>query len=197
MGGRNTAKPAGDPPVVFFRTPEALRRWFAAHHETATELWVGYYRKDSGRPSITWSESVDEALAVGWIDGIRKRVDEVSYTNRFTPRRRGSVWSVINIARAEALRKAGRMTPAGLAAFAERRENRSGLYSYEQRTVTLPEPFEAQLATHRRAAAFFAAQPPGYRKLMSWWIASAKRADTRAARFAKLVAACRAGKRLL
>ena len=182
--------------VKFFRTPAELRRWFDKHHRTAELLWVGFLKKDTGRPSITWQESVDEALCVGWIDGIRKRIDENRYKIRFTPRRPGSIWSAINIARVTVLKKEGRMRPAGLEAFSKKRENRSGIYSYEQRPLTLPEPYRSALAAHRRAADFFEAQPPSYRKLISWWVVSAKKAETRQSRLDKLIAACAAGKRL-
>jgi len=186
--------PAAD--VRFFKTPAELRRWFAKHHASEDFLWVGFYKKDTGEPSVTWPESVDEALVVGWIDGIRKRIDGQRYKIRFTPRRRGSVWSAINIARVEELAKAGRMRPAGLDAFALRRENRSGIYSYEQRTAALPEPYAAMLAANKRAEAFFAAQPPSYRKLACWWVVSAKQEETRSKRLGKLIDACVAGKRL-
>jgi len=186
--------PAAD--VRFFKTPAELRRWFAKHHASEDFLWVGFYKKDTGEPSVTWPESVDEALVVGWIDGIRKRIDGQRYKIRFTPRRRGSVWSAINIARVEKLAKAGRMRPAGLDAFALRRENRSGIYSYEQRTAALPEPYAAMLAANKRAEAFFAAQPPSYRKLACWWVVSAKQEETRSKRLGKLIDACVAGKRL-
>jgi len=182
--------------VRFFKTPAELRRWFAKHHASEDFLWVGFYKKDTGEPSVTWPESVDEALVVGWIDGIRKRIDGQRYKIRFTPRRRGSVWSAINIARVEELAKAGRMRPAGLDAFALRRENRSGIYSYEQRTAALPEPYAAMLAANKRAEAFFAAQPPSYRKLACWWVVSAKQEETRSKRLGKLIDACVAGKRL-
>jgi uncharacterized protein YdeI (YjbR/CyaY-like superfamily) len=181
---------------MFFKTPAGLRRWFAKHHASEDVLWVGFYKKESGEPSISWAESVDEALSVGWIDGIRKRIDDQRYKIRFTPRRRGSVWSAINIARVEELRKARRMRPAGLEAFAARRENRSGIYSYEQRTADLPEPYAAILAVNKRAQAFFAAQPPSYRKLACWWVVSAKQEETRGKRLGKLIEACVAGKRL-
>src|SRR3954463_6218612 len=114
-----------------------MRKWFRGNHARATELWVGYYKKGLGKPSITWPESVDEALCVGWIDGIRKRIDENSYTIRFTPRRKGSIWSAMNIARVEALTREKRMRPEGMVAFAARRENTSGIYSYEQRRDTV------------------------------------------------------------
>jgi uncharacterized protein YdeI (YjbR/CyaY-like superfamily) len=191
-----TAAPAAAEAVQFFRTPADLRRWFAKNHTTADRLWVGFLKKDTGRPSITWQESVDEALCVGWIDGIRKRIDEGSYKIRFTPRRPGSIWSAINIARVAVLKKEGRIRPAGLEAFSKKRENKSGIYSYEQRPVTLPEPYRRALAAHRRAAEFFEAQPPSYRKLVTWWVVSAKKEETRQSRLDRLVAACNAGKRL-
>jgi len=192
---RSAAPPAADA-VKFFRTPADLRRWFDKNHQTVELLWVGFLKKDTGRPSITWQESVDEALCVGWIDGIRRRIDEASYKIRFTPRRPGSIWSAINIARVAALKKEGRMRPAGLEAFSKKRENKSGIYSYEQRPAALPEPYRSALAAHSRAAGFFEAQPPSYRKLVTWWVVSAKKEETRQSRLDKLVAACDAGKRL-
>jgi uncharacterized protein YdeI (YjbR/CyaY-like superfamily) len=182
--------------VRFFKTPAELRRWFAKHHASEDVLWVGFYRKDSTEPSVTWPESVDEALSIGWIDGIRKRIDDQRYKIRFTPRRPGSIWSAVNLARVAELKKAGRMRAAGLEAFAARRENRSGIYSYEQRSVDLPDPYDAALRANKRAQAFFAAQPPSYRKLAYWFVLSAKKEETRNQRLEKLVAACAAGKRL-
>src|SRR5260370_29925697 len=128
--------------VKFFKTSSDFRKLLEKNHASAQELWVGYYKKGSGRPSITWPESVDEALCFGWIDGIRESVDEVSYTIRFTPRKPRSVWSAINIRRAQELTAQGLMQPAGLKAFEARLENRSGIYSYEQRTDKLPQPYE-------------------------------------------------------
>src|SRR5438067_9819383 len=125
--------------ITFFRSPSELQDWFAEHHATSRELWVGFYKKGSGKPSINWPESVDEALCVGWIDGIRKSLDGESYTIRFTPRRPGSIWSAVNIKRATALTAEGRMRPAGRKAFAARKEYKSGIYSYEQRPAELPE----------------------------------------------------------
>ena len=194
MTGSRQRGPAAD--VTFFKTPAELRRWFAKHHASEDVLWVGFYKKESGEPSITWAESVDEALSVGWIDGIRKRIDDRRYKIRFTPRRRGSVWSAINIARVEELKKARRMRPAGLEAFAARRENRSGIYSYEQRTADLPEPYAGVLRANRAAYAFFAAQPPSYRKLACWFVVSAKKEETRAARLTRLIEMSAARKRL-
>jgi uncharacterized protein YdeI (YjbR/CyaY-like superfamily) len=173
--------------IAFFATPARFRRWLEKHHATASMLWVGYYKKDSGKPSITWPESVDEALCFGWIDGLRKSIDACSYTLRFTPRKPRSVWSEINVRRAEALIAARRMRPAGLAAFEARRPNRSGIYSYEQRGEQLPEPYASALRKNRTAWRFFQAQTPSYRKACGWWVVSAKKEETRRARLAKLV----------
>jgi uncharacterized protein YdeI (YjbR/CyaY-like superfamily) len=174
--------------ITYFPTPASFRKWLGKNHATKDVLWVGFYKKDSGKASITWPESVDAALCFGWIDGIRKRVDEERYTIRFTPRRHGSIWSAVNIKRIEELKTQGLMQPAGLAAFADRRENKSGIYAYEQRSAKLPEPYLARMKQNKAAWTFFAAQPPGYRKLMSWWIVSAKREETRQKRLQKLIA---------
>ncbi len=135
----------------FFQTPADFGTWLEKNHATATELWVGFYTKDSGKPSITWPESVDQALCFGWIDGIRKRVDEISYQIRFTPRRRGSIWSAINIKRAKELVRQKQMRPTGLKAFAARIENKSGIYSYEQRSTELSQPY-AKLAEEEQSS---------------------------------------------
>ena len=173
--------------VVFFRSPAELRKWFAKHHATARELWVGYYKKGSGRPSITWPESVDEALCVGWIDGVRKSVDGDSYTIRFTPRRPGSIWSAVNIKRAQVLAEQGRMQPAGLAAFQARREDRSAIYSYERRREELEEPYASLLRKNKAAWAFFQSQPPWYKRAVYGWVMSAKKEETRLKRLAQLI----------
>ena len=182
--------------ITYFRTPADLRQWFAKHHATATEMWIGYYKKGSGKPSVTWPESVDEALCVGWIDGIRKTVDDERYTIRFTPRRRGSVWSAININRVAALSKEGRMRRAGVAAFEGRLESKSRIYAYEQRSEHLPEPYTGMLRKNAVAWQFFEAQPPSYRKLVSYWISTAKKEETRLRRLARLIDASSHGKRL-
>jgi uncharacterized protein YdeI (YjbR/CyaY-like superfamily) len=182
--------------ATFFRLPSDLRKWFEKHHARARELLVGYYKKGSGKPSITWPESVDEALCVGWIDGIRRSVDEVSYTIRFTPRKPRSIWSAVNIRRANALTEEKRMQPAGLAAFAARRENRSGIYSYEQRSAELPEPYAGKLRKNRAASDFFRVQPPGYRKQMCWWVIGGRKEETRRKRLKKLVEESARGRRL-
>jgi uncharacterized protein YdeI (YjbR/CyaY-like superfamily) len=182
--------------LTYFRSAAHFRKWLERHHHVTKELWVGFYKKDSGKPSITWPESVDEALCVGWIDGLRKRVDEVSYMIRFTPRKPESTWSVININRVKVLRRVGRMQPAGLKAFRARREYRSGIYSYEQRSAELPEPYAAGLKRNKIAWEFFRAQPPGYRKLASWWIVSAKREETRLKRLKRLIGDSARGRRI-
>jgi len=182
--------------IVFFPTPTELQKWFHNFHATKQELWVGFYKKSSGKPSITWPESVDEALCVGWIDGIRKSIDEESYMIRFTPRRRASVWSAVNIKRAEVLTDEKRMRPPGLAAFAARRENRSGIYSYEQRGEQLPEPYAARLRRNQKAWKFFQAQPPSYRKAIAWWVVGAKQEKTRQKRLQKLIAESARSRRL-
>jgi uncharacterized protein YdeI (YjbR/CyaY-like superfamily) len=181
----------------FFRKSADFRTWLEKNHATATELTVGFYKKDSGKPGITWPESVDQALCFGWIDGIRKRVDKISYQIRFTPRRRGSIWSAINIKRTRELVRQKQMRPVGLKAFAARIENKSGIYSYEQRRTELREPYAKLLKKNKSAWNFFKTQPPSYRKMMSWWIISAKREQTRIVRLAKLISASEKGRRLL
>jgi uncharacterized protein YdeI (YjbR/CyaY-like superfamily) len=180
----------------FFRTPADFRTWLEKNHATAAELLVGFRKRNSGKPSITWPESVDQALCFGWIDGVRKRVDEISYQIRFTPRRRGSVWSAINIKRANELARQKQMRPSGLKAFAARIENKSGIYSYEQRSTELSEPYAKLLKRNKAAWNFFEKQPPSYRKMIGWWIISAKKEQTRMARLAKLISESAKGKRL-
>ena len=173
--------------VKFFKTPADFRKWFETHHASVTELWVGFYKKDSGRKSITWPQAVDEALCFGWIDGIRKSRDEVSYKIRFTPRKQRSIWSAVNIRRVAELSKQGLMQPAGLKAFAARQENRSGIYAYEQRSSELPEQYAKKLKQNEAAWKFFEAQAPSYRKTANWWVLSAKREETRLRRLDKLI----------
>jgi uncharacterized protein YdeI (YjbR/CyaY-like superfamily) len=172
---------------TFFKTPSDLRKWFEKHHDKKQELLAGFYKKDSGKQSITWPESVDEALCFGWIDGVRRGVDEFSYTIRFTPRRSRSVWSAVNIKRAGELTQQERMRPAGLKAFAARKENRSGIYSYEQRTAELPEPYSRLVKKNKAAWMFFEDQSPSYRKAANWWVVSAKKEETRLKRLDKLI----------
>ncbi len=173
--------------IRFFRAPSDLRKWLEKHHTTAQETWVGYYKTNSGKLSITWPESVDEALCFGWIDGVRKSLDDLRYTIRFTPRKPSSVWSAVNIKRAQALIKKGRMQPAGLRAFEARRENRLGIYSYEQRSDKIAEPYEKKLRQNEAAWQFFRARPPWYRKAAGWWVVSAKQEETRLKRLKQLI----------
>ncbi len=174
--------------ITFFKSPADFRKWLEQHHATAQELWVGYYKKDSGKPSITWPESVDEALCFGWIDGLRKSVDATSYKIRFTPRRPRSIWSAVNIGRAQELIQTGRMQPAGLKAFEACTADRSRVYTYEQKGQPLDEKYVRQLRANKQAWKFFQAQTPGYQKMMSWWILSAKKEETRLKRLAQLIA---------
>lgn len=182
--------------IKFFKSPSDFRKWLEKNHIDTEELLVGFYKKDSGHPSITWPESVDEALCFGWIDGIRKRVDDISYTIRFTPRRPGSIWSSVNIKRVEELSKKGLMQPAGLKAYQVRKENKSGIYSYEQRSAELPELYEKRLKQNKAAWDFFYAQPPSYRKLAFWWVVSAKKEETRLKRLEKLIEESARGRRV-
>ena len=182
--------------ATFFAIPKDLRAWLRKNHASTPELWVGFYKKQTGRPSMTWSESVDEALCVGWIDGRRQTIDEESYRIRFTPRRRNSVWSAVNIGRVEVLTNEKRMRPAGLAAFAARSENKSGIYAYEQRSEKLPELYAGLFRRNKTAWKFFEAQPPSYRKTIGWWVTSAKREETRRRRLETLIAASAEGRRL-
>jgi uncharacterized protein YdeI (YjbR/CyaY-like superfamily) len=173
---------------IFFATPDEFRAWLDAHHAEETELWVGFYKKETGRPSITWPESVDQALCFGWIDGVRKRIDEESYAIRFTPRRARSNWSAVNIKRVQELTDLGLMRPAGLDAFARRTEDRSEVYSFEQRgSPELGEEFERLFRADPAAWDFFQAQPAGYRRTATWWVVSAKKDETRRKRLATLI----------
>jgi uncharacterized protein YdeI (YjbR/CyaY-like superfamily) len=173
---------------TFFATPGELRAWFEKHHDTAKELWVGFNKKGSGRQGITWPESVDEALCFGWIDGVRKSIDDSRYMNRFTPRTPQSHWSAVNIRKVMELKRAGRMRPAGLAAFGRRSEDRSGVYSYEQRhKAKLDGAQEKRFRQDRKAWDFFTAQPAWYRQTAIWWIVSAKREQTKAKRLDQLI----------
>ncbi|MEA2511070.1 MAG: hypothetical protein QOJ59_557 [Thermomicrobiales bacterium] len=172
----------------FFPTPREFRAWLEDHHLDEAELWVGFCKKGSGRSSISWPEAVDQALCFGWIDGVRKSIDEESYANRFTPRRAGSTWSAVNIKRAQELSELGLMRPAGLKAFEARREERSGVYSYEQRNAAqLGDEFEGLFRANQSARDFFQAQPSWYRKTAIWWVVSAKKDETRRKRLATLI----------
>jgi uncharacterized protein YdeI (YjbR/CyaY-like superfamily) len=181
---------------TFFATPQDFRRWLERNHETADELLVGFWKKDSGKPSMTWPESVDEALSFGWIDGVRRRIDDESYSIRFTPRRRGSIWSAINIKRAQELSNLGRMAPAGLRAFQARDEKKSAIYTYEKPPAQLAPAEEKTFRANKKAWEYWTAQPPGYRRLALGWVTSAKKEETRARRLAQLIDDSAHGRRL-
>jgi uncharacterized protein YdeI (YjbR/CyaY-like superfamily) len=178
---------------AFYATPEEWRAWLEANHADAREHWVGYYKRGTGRPSITWPESVDQALCFGWIDGVRKRVDEQSYTIRFTPRKPTSAWSRVNVARVAELTAAGLMRPAGIAAFEAR--TAEGTYSYEQRDAAAFDPDrERRFRAEEAAWAWFSAQAPWYRRTATHWVMSAKREETRDRRLAQLIEDSAAGR---
>jgi uncharacterized protein YdeI (YjbR/CyaY-like superfamily) len=181
----------------FFATPAAFRAWLDAHHDRESELVVGFSKKGSGKPSISWPESVDEALCYGWIDGVRRSLGEESYTIRFTPRRASSIWSNVNIAKVQALLAAGRMMPAGIAAWERRDPARSGIYAFEREEAAAFDA-EAELRFSRNHAAwkYFQAQPPGYRRLATHYVVSAKRPETRERRLTALIEHSARGKRL-
>lgn len=184
------------PPAVFFDDREAFRGWLATHHATGREIWVGFHRKGTGAAGLDYDTAVEVALCFGWIDGIRKKLDDTRYANRFTPRKPGSAWSLVNIARIERLTAAGLMHEAGLRAFAGRDPARSGIYSFEQRPEAFPPDLERVFRRHRRAWTHFTAQPPGYRRLAIWFVVSAKREETRQRRLAQLIEVSGQGQRL-
>jgi uncharacterized protein YdeI (YjbR/CyaY-like superfamily) len=174
--------------ATFFETPRDFRAWLAENHETAEELWVGFHKKATGKPSITWPEAVDEALCVGWIDGLRRSLGDESYMIRFTPRKPRSTWSAVNIARAEELVVQGRMRPVGLRAFEARSDDNSAIYAYEQRHAARLEPEqEREFRANEQAWAYFRSRPPSYRKTAIWWVVSAKREETKAKRLRTLI----------
>lgn len=179
--------------VVYFDSPRALRNWFDANHAAAQELWVGYHKVATGVPSITWSQAVDEALCVGWIDGIRKTVDDRRFVQRFTPRRPGSTWSAINVAKVATLTAEGRMRPAGVAAFEARTAANSAIYGYEQDHVTFSPDEIVRFQAIEAAWSGWSRRPPSYRKSATHWVISAKRPETRERRFTALIEASAAG----
>ena len=181
----------------FFATPEEFRAWLEEHHMTDTELIVGFHKKNTGRPTMSWTESVREALCFGWIDGIRRSLGEESYTIRFTPRKPRSIWSARNVAHVEELIREGRMTRAGLAAYQARSAERTGVYSFEQRNAArLDNEQEERFRADGAAWSFFQAQPPSYRRTAIYWVVSAKRPETRARRLDTLIADSAAGRRI-
>ena len=180
----------------FFPTSEHFREWLKRNHDKEDVLLVGFYKRQSGRPSMTWSESVDAALCFGWIDGVRKGVDDLSYTIRFSRRRPRSIWSAINIAKVKELIKQGLMHPAGLASWEKRDEKKSAIYSYERATASFSAADEKRFRANKAAWTFFSEQPPGYRKQMTYRVVSAKKEETRQKRLKKLIDASAKKKRL-
>ena len=181
---------------VFFTSSSEFRRWLETNHASAPELWVGFWKAHTSRGGLTYEQAVEDSLCFGWIDGLVRRYDENAYMQRFTPRRPKSIWSAVNIGKVEALRKAGRMAPAGLKAFAARDPRRSSVYSFENRDVVLDAAYEKRFRARKKAWAFFERQPPGYRRLAAHWVMSAKREETRERRFAQLVADSALGTRV-
>ena len=173
--------------ATFFKTAADFGRWLARHYDAETELLVGFWKRESGKPSMTWPESVDEALCVGWIDAVRRRIDDDSYTIRFTRRKPGSVWSAVNVAKIEALIAQGRVLPAGLAAYAHRKDEKTAIYAFEQKEVVLSAEFEALFRRNAQAWTFFEKQPAWFRKRMCWHVMSAKKDETRLKRLEKLI----------
>jgi len=172
---------------TFFETPDTFRKWLAKNHDKKAELLVGFYKRDSGRKSITWPESVDCALSYGWIDGVRRRIDDESYSIRFTPRRKGSIWSAINIRRVAELEKLGLMTDAGRKAFEKRDERKSAIYSYENAPKEFPAEMLARFQKNKKAWKWWSNQAPWYRRVTTHWVMSAKKEETRERRLATLI----------
>jgi uncharacterized protein YdeI (YjbR/CyaY-like superfamily) len=182
---------------IFFRNQAAFRRWLEKNHKKETEIIVGFFKKDSGKPNMTWSQSVDEALCFGWIDGVRRSVDSISYCIRFTPRRSTSTWSTVNIKKVEELLKDGRMQPAGLEIFNQRREEKSGVASYENDAKQLDEGLITKFKDNSSAWEFFTNQAPSYQKMITHWIMAAKQEATKLNRLEKTIRASETQKRVL
>ncbi len=181
---------------TFFETPEAFRKWLKKNHSSMTELWVGFHKKGTGLPSITWPESVDQALCFGWIDGIRKSLDSENYVIRFTPRKPKSTWSAVNIRRAKELIRRRLMQPRGRKAFECRDADRSNRYSFKREHVGLRTEHEQLFRSNQPAWEFFRAQPPSYRKTAMWWVVSAKQEETQRRRLATLISDSAVGQRI-
>jgi uncharacterized protein YdeI (YjbR/CyaY-like superfamily) len=182
--------------IRFFKTQADLRKWFEKNHAKLTEQWIGFYKRSSGKPSITWPESVDEALCFGWIDGLRKTIDDEAYKIRFSPRRKTSIWSAVNIKRAKELIELGMMQPEGIAKFEERDEARANRYAYEQKNVAFDPAFVAKFKKDKKAWKFFESQPPWYRRVATHYVMSAKQEATRLRRLDILIADSTAGQRI-
>jgi uncharacterized protein YdeI (YjbR/CyaY-like superfamily) len=180
---------------TFFATEAGFRRWLEANHETAPELLVGFWKKGSGKPSIDWPQARDQALCFGWIDGLRKSLGDEAYTIRFTPRRKGSIWSKVNVDRYEALTASGQMNPAGVRAY-EENKHKSGLYAYENEQKELTAAEEKLFRGNKAAWSDWEKRPSSYRRSALHWITSAKRDETRAKRLAELIVVSAEGRRL-
>jgi len=194
--GSNGMKNEKSSAPVFFPNASALRKWFEKNHETQTELLVGFYKLSTGKPSVNWGQSVDEALCFGWIDGVRKSIDQERYTIRFTKRKASSNWSAINIRKMDALQKKGLLHPNGRAAFEKRQEKKSGIYAYENKPVKLSAAFQKKLKANKKAWAFFYLQAPSYQKTVIYRIMTAKNASTREKRLDTLINDSEAGLRI-
>lgn len=181
---------------LFFATASSFRKWLEKNHDKAKELLVGFYKVNSGKPSMTWSESVDEAICFGWIDGVRKSIDETSYSIRFTPRKPGSIWSVINIQKIENLSKEGRMHSRGMAAFEKRQAKKSAIYSYEKPPENLSEEFLKKFKSNQKAWNFFQSMAPSYRRTAIHWVMTAKQESTRLKRLNELIADSEAARKI-
>lgn len=182
--------------ATFFATQNDFRKWLENNHAKATELIVGYYKVGSGKPSMTWPQSVDQAICFGWIDGIRKSISEESYCIRFTPRKPTSIWSAINIKKVEDLTQKGLMHPNGILAFEKRKEHRSRIYAYENEEVKLSAAFEQKFKANKKAWAFFQSLPPSYRSTTANWVMSAKQEATRVKRLDELINDSEAGRKI-
>ena len=181
---------------LFFVKPAEFRKWLEKNHAKETELLVGFWKVNTGKPSMTWSESVDQALCFGWIDGVRKRIDQDSYKMRFSPRRPGSIWSNINVGHVERLKKEGRMQPAGLEAYQRKDPKRTGIYSFENRPKEFSPELEKQFRANKVAWRFFESQPPFYRRTLVFYVMSAKKEETRLKRLDRLITSSAENKRL-
>ena len=186
-----------DPKPIFFKSPQEFYDWLEEHHESETEVYVGFHKTHTGKRAMSWSEAVDQGLCWGWIDTRSNSIDEDRYMQRFTPRKPGSNWSAVNVSKVAALTKAGRMHPAGLRAYEARSESRTGVYSFEQgQEPTLTRDQRRAFRAEPDAWAFFSSTPPSYRRAATWWVISAKQAATRDRRLAQLIEDSRAGRRI-
>jgi uncharacterized protein YdeI (YjbR/CyaY-like superfamily) len=182
--------------IKFFKTQNDFRKWMEKNHHIRKELWVGYYKKDSGKTSLDWPQSVDEALCFGWIDGLRKSIDKESYKIRFTPRKPGSIWSAVNLKRARELLELGLIQPAGLKAFNNKDEKKINRYSFERENVKLDKKYEKEFKSNKKAWDFFQSMVPSYKKPVTWWVMSAKQEETRWKRLKILIECSEAGEKI-